>query len=106
MPNLEHPVLRREGGAPGALRLDQQAGDHRRIYYGVPKPTESFAPQESWAYNPNLPKQEYDLAKANKILDEAGWKRGFAACARRTACRSNSRSRPRRAPRCASSASS
>jgi peptide/nickel transport system substrate-binding protein len=32
-------------------------------------------PQESWAYNPGLPKQTYDPALANKLLDEAGWKR-------------------------------
>ena len=31
--------------------------------------------QESWAYNPNLPKQVFDIALANKILDDAGWAR-------------------------------
>jgi peptide/nickel transport system substrate-binding protein len=45
------------------------------IYYGLHIPTESFSPQDSWAYNPNLPKHVYDLALANKILDDAGWKR-------------------------------
>ncbi len=43
------------------------------IYYGLPKPTESFLPRESWAYEPNLPKQVFDLANAKKILDDAGW---------------------------------
>ena len=28
------------------------------IYYGLPTPTESFLPQQSWAYNPDLPKHE------------------------------------------------
>ena len=28
------------------------------IYYGLPKPSESFLPQQSWAYNPDLPKHE------------------------------------------------
>jgi peptide/nickel transport system substrate-binding protein len=76
MPNLGNPVF-----ADKAVRqalyaaMDKQAIVDA-IYYGVNKPTESFVPQESWAYDPNLPKQSKDLAKANKILDEAGWQRG------------------------------
>ena len=31
---------------------------------------------QSWAFNPDLPKHEYDPAKAKKILDEAGWMPG------------------------------
>ena len=38
------------------------------IYYGLPKPTESFLPSQSWAFNPDLPKQVYDPAKAKQIL--------------------------------------
>jgi peptide/nickel transport system substrate-binding protein len=76
MPNLEHPAF-----AEKAVRQALYASINKQaivdsIYYGVPKGTESFAPRESWAYNPNLPKQEYDLAKANQLLDQAGWKRG------------------------------
>ena len=75
MPNLEHPAL-----GDKAVRQAMYASLNKQaiidaIYYGLPQPTESFAARESWAYNPNLPKQEYDLAKANKILDDAGWKR-------------------------------
>ncbi|SDR63754.1 peptide/nickel transport system substrate-binding protein [Rhizobiales bacterium GAS113] len=44
-----------------------------QIYYGLPSPIESFLPPQSWAFNPNLPKHEYDPAKAKKILDDAGW---------------------------------
>ena len=43
------------------------------LYYGLPTPTESFLPKESWAYNPNLPKSEYDPEKAKQILEDAGW---------------------------------
>ncbi|RKK03857.1 peptide ABC transporter substrate-binding protein [Pseudoroseomonas wenyumeiae] len=46
------------------------------LYYGLPTPTESFLPQQSWAINPDLPKHEYNPAKANEMLDAAGWKRG------------------------------
>ncbi|WP_414475238.1 peptide ABC transporter substrate-binding protein [Microvirga sp. M2] len=76
MPNLEHPAF-----AEKAVRRALYAAINKEaivdaLYYGVPKPTESYSPRESWAYNPNLPKHEYDLAKANQLLDEAGWKRG------------------------------
>jgi len=46
------------------------------LYYGLPTPTESFLPQQSWAFNPDLPKHEYNPGKANGMLDAAGWKRG------------------------------
>jgi peptide/nickel transport system substrate-binding protein len=76
MPNLEHPAFTEK-----AVRQALYAGMNKEaivdaLYYGVPKPTESYSPRESWAYNPNLPKHEYSIAKANQILDEAGWKRG------------------------------
>jgi peptide/nickel transport system substrate-binding protein len=75
MPNLEHPVLKDK-----AVRKALYASLNKQaiidiIYYGLHIPTESFSPQDSWAYNPNLPKHVYDLALANKILDDAGWKR-------------------------------
>src|SRR5690606_37270005 len=43
------------------------------IYYGLPSPTESFLPSQSWAYNPDLPQHEYNPEKAKQILEEAGW---------------------------------
>jgi peptide/nickel transport system substrate-binding protein len=46
------------------------------IYYGLPRPTESYLPYEAAAFNPNLPKQSFDPEKAKKILDTAGWVAG------------------------------
>lgn len=46
------------------------------IYYGLPSPSESFLPKQSWAFNPDLPKQSYDPDKAKQILDAAGWAPG------------------------------
>jgi peptide/nickel transport system substrate-binding protein len=43
------------------------------IYHGVPQITETFMPQQSFFHNPDLPRQEYNPAKARRILDEAGW---------------------------------
>jgi len=46
------------------------------IYYGLPKPTESYLPQQSYYYNPDLPTHEYDPAQARALLDAAGWRVG------------------------------
>jgi peptide/nickel transport system substrate-binding protein len=46
------------------------------VYYGLPTPAESFLPTQAWAFNANLPKQEYSPDKAKKLLDDAGWKPG------------------------------
>lgn len=46
------------------------------LYYGLPLPTESYVPQQSFYYNPDLPKHEFSVEKANAILDEAGWAKG------------------------------
>jgi peptide/nickel transport system substrate-binding protein len=46
------------------------------LYYGLVLPTETYMPQQSAYYNPNLPTQNFNTDEANKILDEAGWKPG------------------------------
>jgi peptide/nickel transport system substrate-binding protein len=43
------------------------------LYYGVPSPAETFMPPQSYYYNADLPKQEFNLDRARKLLDEAGW---------------------------------
>jgi peptide/nickel transport system substrate-binding protein len=37
---------------------------------------DEFLPAWSWAYTPNVPRYEYDPAKAAALLDEAGWRPG------------------------------
>jgi peptide/nickel transport system substrate-binding protein len=44
--------------------------------FGLAKLTNSCEPPSSWAYNPNVePVYNYDPAKANAMLDAAGWAR-------------------------------
>ena len=44
-----------------------------QLYYGLPTPTETFLPNGTFYTNPDLPKQQFDLDAAKKILDDAGW---------------------------------
>lgn len=46
------------------------------LYYGIPSPTETYMPQQSFYFNPDLPKHEYNIDAANKLLDDAGWAKG------------------------------
>jgi peptide/nickel transport system substrate-binding protein len=82
-PFIEHIALNLEHGpfADKAVRealylaMNKQARIDA-LYYGLPTPTESFLPQQSWAARADLPKHVHDPAKANAILDAAGWVRG------------------------------
>ncbi len=48
----------------------------KELYYGLPKPSESYLPAQSWAFSSDLPKQSYDPDRAKEMLDQAGWKPG------------------------------
>lgn len=74
--NLSHPVLKDKAVRTALyLAIDQKAIANL-IYYGVPQPADTYLPPSSWAYNRNLAPHEYDLKKAAKMLDDAGWKVG------------------------------
>lgn len=68
LPQFKDPAVRR------ALyfALDKQT-ILEQIFYSLPKETESVIPPSSAYYNPDLPKHVFDLEKAGKMLDEAGW---------------------------------
>jgi peptide/nickel transport system substrate-binding protein len=44
------------------------------VLFGIGRPATQPVPPESWAYNPDVPKYEFDLEKAKRLLAEAGWK--------------------------------
>ncbi|MBD1601606.1 peptide ABC transporter substrate-binding protein [Pseudomonas typographi] len=74
--NLERPQFK----DPAVRKALYLAIDKKTIidelYYGLVLPTETYMPQQSAYYNPNLPKQGFNIDEANKILDQAGWKPG------------------------------
>jgi peptide/nickel transport system substrate-binding protein len=76
MLNLGKPVFQDKAVREALYAAMDRKSVIEQIYYGLPTPTESFYPKQAWAYNPNLPANNYDPAKAKQILDAAGWKPG------------------------------
>ena len=74
--NMERPQFK----DPAVRQALYMAIDKKTIidelYYGLVLPTETYMPQQSAYYNPNLPQQTFNIEGANKILDQAGWKPG------------------------------
>lgn len=74
--NLDHPVLKEKAVRQAIYLALDKATIIDQLYYGLPIATDSYIPQQSYYYNPDLPKHEFNVEKAAAILDEAGWKRG------------------------------
>ncbi|MHB8993586.1 MAG: ABC transporter substrate-binding protein, partial [Chloroflexota bacterium] len=47
-----------------------------KVMLGAAVPATSDIPPTSWAYNPNVPRYQYDPTRARDLLAEAGWKPG------------------------------
>ena len=75
-PNHDHPALKELAVRQALYGAINKQAIIDLIYYGLPKPTESFYPQQSWAYDSSLPKQVFDIEASKKILEDAGWKVG------------------------------
>ena len=71
LPQFQDPVVRQAL----YMSLDKKSIIDE-LYYGLPRPSESYLPPASWAFDPNLPKQVYDPDHAKAMLDGAGWKVG------------------------------
>ncbi|MDR3518457.1 MAG: peptide ABC transporter substrate-binding protein [Azospirillaceae bacterium] len=74
--NMERPQFKELAVRQALYAALDKATIIEALYYGLPKPAESYMPQESFYYNPDLPKHVFDLDKAKALLDGAGWKPG------------------------------
>jgi peptide/nickel transport system substrate-binding protein len=74
--NLERPQFKDRAVREALYAATDRQSIIDALYYGVPTATETFMPQRSFYYNPNLPVQAFDLDRAREILDEAGWAPG------------------------------
>jgi peptide/nickel transport system substrate-binding protein len=77
IPNLRNPVLNNLRVRQAmAHAIDRQAMLDK-VYFGDAEvATGPISRALGWAYNPEMPRYERDLAQANKLLDEAGYRRG------------------------------
>ena len=71
--NLERPQFKEQAVREALYAAIDKQSIIDSLYYGVPSATETFMPQQSYYYNPSLPVQKFDLARAKKLLDDAGW---------------------------------
>lgn len=71
--NLERPQFKELAVRQALYAAIDRKAILEGLYYGVPSPTETFMPRQSFYYNPSLPVQEFNLKQAREILDKAGW---------------------------------
>ncbi|KJF71179.1 peptide ABC transporter substrate-binding protein [Agrobacterium arsenijevicii] len=74
--NMERPQFKDPAVREALYAAIDKQSIIEALYYGLPTPTESYVPQQSFYYNPDLPKHEYSIEKAKKLLDDAGWVAG------------------------------
>jgi peptide/nickel transport system substrate-binding protein len=74
--NLERPQFKELAVREAMYAAIDKESIIQGLYYGVPTPTETFMPRQSFYFNPNLPMHEFDLNRARQILDKAGWTPG------------------------------
>ena len=71
--NLERPQFKELAVRQAVYAAIDRKAILEGLYYGVPSPTETFMPRQSFYHNPNLPVQEFSVKQAREILDKAGW---------------------------------
>ncbi len=74
--NLERPQFKELAVREALYAAIDKESIIQGLYYGVPTPTETFMPRQSFFFNANLPLHQFDLNRAGKILDQAHWAKG------------------------------
>ncbi len=71
--NLRNPVLKKLRVRQALMHAMDREFMRQRIFFGVPAVAHSLITEAiGWAHNPDVTKYEFDLEKANKLLDSAG----------------------------------
>jgi peptide/nickel transport system substrate-binding protein len=71
--NLRDPILRDVRVRQAFAYVLDRNPMIEYLWRGEAQPARSLLPPQSWAYNGNVPGYEHDPAKANHLLDEAGY---------------------------------
>jgi peptide/nickel transport system substrate-binding protein len=71
--NLQHPALSDLAVRKALYMAVDKQSVVDLVYYGVPKPAETYMPLGHWARSANIAPHEYNLDKAKALLNEAGW---------------------------------
>jgi peptide/nickel transport system substrate-binding protein len=74
--NLRRPLLQDVAVRHALAQSVDRVAIAAKIQNDLAQPNASIFPPTSWVHNPNVPKWDYDPAKARAELDAAGWKVG------------------------------
>ncbi|HUA08031.1 MAG TPA: peptide ABC transporter substrate-binding protein [Candidatus Acidoferrales bacterium] len=74
--NLSHPAVADPAVRYAIELATDRATLNRKFQHGLEVVQESLAAPTAPYYDPNIPLVPFDVAKANAVLDAAGWKRG------------------------------
>ena len=73
--NLDNEILKDKKIRQALLYGMDREGITQKLFQGKQSVAHSWLPPKHYGYNPNVKKYPYDLAKAEQLLDEAGWKK-------------------------------
>ena len=74
--NLEDPILAHREVRQALAYAADRATLIKYLLRGQARAASSLLPPNHWAYDPDLPRYDFDSARAERLFDEAGFKRG------------------------------
>jgi peptide/nickel transport system substrate-binding protein len=74
--NFSDPILAKRGVRQALAYATDRATIIKYLLRGQARPASSLLPPSHWAFEPNVQQYDYDPARAEKLLDAAGYPRG------------------------------